>query len=242
MTKTFIFTLFVLQTAFATCFIAQTPMPPPEWHLTRITEQVWVDPDSVPEYISSAQIASLIAYMSHVMRNDGTAPAPPQTTAVVFRFVPPDEQYTPFPVGCEGFAGLTDTAHWVCETSSSQTQRMCAFWDEEVGEQVTLSLVQVQSQPDLTLGYLVHEIAHALGAVDGIRCPAHEDYDPVHVFPPDVSDAYWWFGAVGVFELRPSGIVWDAMQHECAQSESPAICATIEIILSEKDAFAGQAA
>lgn len=66
-------------------------------------------------------------------------------------------------------------------------------------------------------GITAHEIAHTLGAIDGPRCPFYED-DELLVPIKCVSDTYYWFGMVGVFEAGWQGIIGDAWHDTCTDS------------------------
>ena len=167
---------------------------------------------------------------------DSPLPDPRDNKAVVIRFVPEDINNEPFPVGTSGFAGLVGLANWLCVPDRvGDNSRRCQLWADDdtsdTGASIVLANIRVQADPDMTVGYLAHELSHVLGAVDGVRCPAHLLYNPAIEREPDCQDAYWWFGVTGFFDLKPSGIVWDALHGGCAQCDRPEICAVPADIL-----------
>ena len=203
---------------------------------------VWVVLDDLPAEISPSNMFRLFTFLDeHVQQTEDSPFADfDDDTPVVIRFVPETNGHQRFPNGTEDFAGLVGRAYWRCVPGSSgHNRRRC--WPsgneptQEANEAHNIILIAVRVQPDidLTVGYLTHELSHVLGAVDGLRCPANEEYRLTAPLVPDPQDAYWWFGVAGFFDLKPSGIAWAAMNDRCAKTKRPGLCNDLRDILSD---------
>ena len=203
---------------------------------------VWVVVNDLPQTITPSAIYHLFTFLDNYIEPtpDIPTPDPHDDMPVVVRFVSGDAANDSFPTGTEGFAGLVGLAKWHCAPhSTGHNSRHCQFWCNDdapnTASSVILAVILVQADPDTTLGYLAHELSHVQGTVDGTGCPANEDYNPLAHHEPDFQDAYWWFGVTGFFDLKPSGIVWEALNGRCATCDRPAICTALADILSNSE-------
>ncbi|MAS38350.1 MAG: hypothetical protein CL610_30415 [Anaerolineaceae bacterium] len=220
------------------CFAGVSPaaaLPVDVVRIAAVSDTLWVVTDALPPGITPAFVGELLTYLDPYIQPDGHQPAAP----MIVRFVPDASAFEPFPTGTEGFGGLTGSVNcWCFPDKADDASRRCFLWpvrrDDAAGAGVTLAAVRIQQDRSMTVGYLIHELTHFCGAVDGVRCPAHESYSPTAVYPPDYQDAYWWYGVTGLFELRPAGVVWDALNDRCADSDDPAICTELAQLLAGK--------
>lgn len=199
---------------------------------------LWVVLDDLPDYIDPALIQRLFTFLStYVHFSPDSPPCRVQNgRPLVVRFVPEAAANRRFPTGTEGFGGLTDLANWLCfPLQSDFAKRSCFLWrvDQPAEPSIVLVNVRIQTDPTMTLGILTHELAHTLGAVDGVRCPSHEDYNPSARLEPDYQDAYWWYGVEGVFSLRSTGTAWDVMHSGCDASAPAQLCSELKTILAD---------
>lgn len=199
---------------------------------------LWVVVDDLPENTTPSAIYRLFTFLDNYIENTPDSPMPDlqRKLPVVIRFVPQGVTDRAFPEGTEGFAGLVGLANWRCAPDSTgHNRRHCRLWcDDDAPDNessVILAVIRVQADPDMTAGYLAHELSHIQGAVDGPACPASQDYNPLAQREPDCQDAYWWYGVTGFFDLKPSGIVWEALNGRCAGNERQDICFQLANIL-----------
>lgn len=206
---------------------------------------VWVVLDELPENVTPAliyELYALIAQTIDVPHPDSALRDWVGRVPVVVRYTSDD--ISPYPIGTERFAGLTGLAAWHCTPLPDHPQelRRCTLYagDDDTllpgTDPVILLVVACDAATDCDhhreeIGFMIHELAHTRGAIDGLRCPFHEDHMPYQHLPPDPTDAYWWFGVQGMFELQCDGLVMNAFAHDCTSCDDPALCATLEQIL-----------
>ena len=213
--------------------------PPRGWVIERAGARLWVVSEDRPAAITPALLQNLFDLLLAHIAQDAASPFAdlPADAPVLVRFVPAEAGEARFPEGTEGFAALTGPAHWRCGPAFADDQRrICEVWVGAAAlgsTAVLLAVSRIQEDPGLTVGYALHELAHACGAVDGVRCPAHADYNPARRLPPDHQDAYWWFGVTGFFVLRPGGIAWAALNGWCERSDEPALCTVLWALLAD---------
>lgn len=205
--------------------------------LQHVGDDFWVVLDDFPDTLQPDMLYNLYSFLKiHV---EPSEESPLYNTLgrmpVVLRFA--DDGSTPaFPHGTEGFAGLTDLAEWRCYTpldTANVTCQISSTNQESLdSDRVLLAVVSKNLNDREMIGVIAHELAHTLGAVDGLRCPANDDYNPMIHRAADFSDTYWWYGVVGVFTSQPQGIVWDALNGQCDGCDVPEICYELEMILS----------
>jgi hypothetical protein len=210
--------------------------------LSRIGDELWLDQQSLPQGITPEQVAQLYTFLSQILvGQDSTDTIADTPEAIAIHFTASEFADQPFPRGCEGFGGLTGSTNAICKWTGSGENMHCRFGtSEHYGahqETMRLVLVRIQSDTRQTLGYLVHELSHTLGAIDGAAAPlTGEDQQATGSY--DIFDAYWWFGVSGVFDLQPTGIAWDALSSQCITSRSPSVCdALARILLLPTDAL-----
>ena len=195
--------------------------------------------DGLPEGITPDRLYRLFVFLGEnvELHEDGELAGAMDRFPVVLRFV--DAQVTGrFPESAETYGGMVGLASWNCaglqRPSAASTD--CRVWatDESSGESSNLVIAVITRAEDQneTLGLAAHELTHVFGAVDGTRCPYNENYLPYSMSGPDPSDSYWWYGVTGVFSLQPAGLVWDALGHRCAATQSPEWCGELERILT----------
>lgn len=202
--------------------------------IRHIGGELWVAQDGFPDALQPDTLYTLYTFLQSQVQahEDSPLAAPAGDAPVVLRFVG-DGAGRAFPDSAEGFAGLTGYAAWRCGPLLPGETAFCQLSAERRGlERVIVVVVDGGLEAKEMTGVVAHELAHALGAVDGPRCPAHEDYDPLARLGVDQSDSYWWYGAVGVFSYRPQGIVWAALNGGCAGCDAPEICRALEAILA----------
>ena len=209
--------------------------------IQHIDSQLWLAMDDLPDYIDPMLIGRLFTFLGkYVQINDNSPPCNVQNDRpLLIRFVAEAAANRRFPSGTEGFGGLADLANWICfPLQNDFEKRSCFLWcdDDEpdkTSPPVVLITVRIQQDPTVTLGILIHELSHTLGAVDGVRCPASEDYDPQAQLEPDYQDAYWWYGVQGIFSLKPTGVAWDVMHGGCDASVPVQFCSELKTILMD---------
>lgn len=214
--------------------------------LQLVGDNFWVACDNLPNGDISPQLLQrLMTFLTEHVQPDPASPLGRwlNHTPVVIEFVPDDMQGL-FPYSTQGFAGLSGLASWTCDSITLDAEqplllhcRFATATDETDSHRlIRLALIHVpaDSKEEL-LGYSIHELTHLLGSVDGPRCPAHADYNPMIRRPDDRSDAYWWFGMSGVFELKPAGIVWLALNNACDRCGAVDICEELSQILADVD-------
>lgn len=202
--------------------------------LQHLGADTWLVTDELPPTIHPEMVTDLFSYLDGHIDMQEISPlfAVEEDIPRVICFVPQNDLLLLFPLGTEGFAGLSDRAYWQCNDSSDM--RSCSLSSNpDYGDMILLASVVVQDDPRMSAGYLIHETAHLLGAIDGERCPTHDEYNPTLKRPPDCQDAYWWYGVTGYFDLRPSGIAWKAMTGQCSISSKPEICYDLEQLLAD---------
>jgi hypothetical protein len=204
----------------------------PLYLLLRAGPNFWVVLEGCPTCLTPDRLARLYDFLQReVVAEVVNRQRLPLTHApAVLHFVNADETAL-FPNGTEGFAGLTGLARWRCVYAGALVS-ICALEDKETGsgEIIRVLLVNRADAAEM-IGITVHEMTHLFGTVDGSRCPAHEAYCPNADSAPDRSDAYWWYGHVGVFDLRPAGLTQAALTGACATSNDPALCKQLAALL-----------
>ena len=206
---------------------------------------MWVVHDELPQYVTSGLIYGLYALIARTL--DAPHPDSPLVdwvgrVPVVVRYTTDDTSL--YPIGTECFAGLTGLAGWRCTPlpDDAQELRRCTLYagDDDAlfpgTEPIILVVVACDAAADCDhqreqIGFMIHELTHAWGAIDGLRCPFHEDHLPYQPLPADPTDAYWWFGVQGMFELQCDGLVVDAFAGDCAGCDDPALCEALGQIL-----------
>lgn len=137
---------------------------------------------------------------------------------IIVRYVP-DYQSGFFPKTADGFAGLCDVIWAQCDLKQIGHCMLTAQREYVDQESAYLAIITMPNEDDphylaKLWGITAHEIAHALGAVDGPRSPFYErDHILASIDP--LADAYYWFGAAYIFEPGYQGVILDAWSHQC---------------------------
>jgi hypothetical protein len=200
--------------------LRQTSIPD-RLYVQPIAADLWVEVDSIPDYLDTEFLADLYRFLRMHVTADAASPfADFQDTAKVLRFVDPNKYY-PFPRSCEGYAGMCDAAYWSC-VPARRGNFNCANSLEPRPDYTPILLAVVallsadppQSRDlGIFIGNITHELAHMLGAVDRdfeqLGCSAEAIDAPY--------DAYWWFGPCqeDMFTWQPKGVVWNAFHDTC---------------------------
>jgi hypothetical protein len=208
------------------------PAIPPALSLTRSESGLWIAADTLPICLDASLVNELYVRIASYTQDCGDVRHLPVVIHVA------QDPLLSFPYGTEGFAGLIGSAWDHCMPSLIDPNVLiCQLSEQGIERYTPVEVIAVYEQDDahLTAGFLAHEITHACGTIDGIRCPVHPDYQVIAQSETDFCDAYWWFGVSGVFTMTPSGLLWNAMQKNCEVTSEPAICHEFEAFFEQID-------
>ncbi|MBZ0289722.1 MAG: hypothetical protein K8I30_19015, partial [Anaerolineae bacterium] len=192
--------------------------------IRHLTDDVWVVENDLPATIDLNLLRDLYQFLDKTVIPVETSPFLDNLgeLPIILRFVPPDTRQ-PFPNGAEGFAGLCDCVRLVCqpeEVEHGLKTRVCDVVrdDSAPADSALFAVVETTDDPNLMTAAASHEIAHMLGAVDAPLNITFIDHPASLPLVPDQGNTYWYSGVEGIFELQPTGIVWEALNGTCDQS------------------------